>query len=128
MSIKYDANDLRSELIDYLSQFYPDNLKAFDKERSREAFGDEQDDEDFRLLRLAKLCDAYVLLPAIFYSCANNSLDVITTSDILDREDMSTIAVGREKMVKGSYEVATKVLLHGKNTKMPLRRVFGEED
>ncbi len=117
MSTKYDAPEIRSELIDHLAQLYPDTLSAYERRRLKDLFSEDDFpvDQDFWLLSLAKRCDARILLPALFYSCAIQPLDdILNSSAIIEQEDFNTIISGRERMMKGSYEVATLALLQGK--------------
>lgn len=115
MSTKYNALEIRSELVNHLAQIYPDNLLAYENSKKNEMFDAPPPDLDFHLLSVARECDARILLPALFYACASQPLSLILdSSEIIEKDDYNTILLGREKMMKYAYEIATMALLPGK--------------
>lgn len=103
MSIKYDVRTIRKEEIaEHLKPFYPDTLEGFDALRKSKApFTDSSSDQDFRLLALARKCEAHILLPTVFFSCAKHPLpEILAASPIVAQDDLNAIIVGREILMK----------------------------
>ncbi len=100
MSTKYDVRTIRSEeIVEHLKPYYPDTLEAFDA--LDEPFKDFSGDTDFRLLALARKCEALILLPVLFFFCAIKPLEkIFAASGIVTPEDLRTIIIGRERLFK----------------------------
>ncbi|KLO06811.1 hypothetical protein SCHPADRAFT_860929 [Schizopora paradoxa] len=112
MCTKYDAHKVRDDLVDHLSQIYPNTLSAYDDIMASKKFKSTRVDRDFHLLAIAKQIDARIVLPTVFYACATQPLSVIMqSSSIIEQGDYDTIISGREKITKHSYKVATLLLL-----------------
>ncbi|KLO04558.1 hypothetical protein SCHPADRAFT_947612 [Schizopora paradoxa] len=109
MGAKYDVGEIRSELVEFLVDFFPTTLDAFDKEKSSEIFSDTREGQAFWLLRAAKqFLNEPTLLPSLYYACASQPLwTIFSLSHLLDRHDVEIIIVGREKMLRYSHRVAT---------------------
>ncbi len=115
MSVKYNCQDIRSEIVKHLMKFYPDNLADFDREKTEALFRDPPADHDFQLLSVARKLDAPIILPLMFYFCAVHPLQFIfKNSNYLSKKDMRRVIHGRERLMKFSYEAGTVALLPDK--------------
>ncbi len=107
MGIKYDVRTIRNEeIVEHLTPFYPDTLEEFDAlEESNSLFSDSSSDKDFRLLALARKCEAHILLPLLFFFCATKPLqEIFAASSIVTQEDLRAIIVGRESLMKDANQ------------------------
>ncbi len=75
MSTKYDARTVVKEIVERLKPFYPDTLENFDALKGPKSkmaavtlFTESTRHDDFRLLALARKCEAPILLPTLFFS------------------------------------------------------------
>ncbi|KLO10992.1 hypothetical protein SCHPADRAFT_831748 [Schizopora paradoxa] len=92
MSTRYNASEIRTELIAHLAQIYPDTLAKYEAQRWNTLFERPPHDLEFHLLALARRCDAHILLPSLFYTCASLPLYLILDSSaIVSQEDHRTI-------------------------------------
>ncbi len=115
MSTKYDARTVVKEIVERLKPFYPDTLENFDALKGPKSkmaavtlFTESTRHDDFRLLALARKCEAPILLPTLFFSCAKHPLpEILAASGIVAQNDLDTIIVGREIMMKDAYQLAT---------------------
>ncbi|KLO07721.1 hypothetical protein SCHPADRAFT_1001428 [Schizopora paradoxa] len=117
MSTKYDIPSIRAQVIKHLQRYYPvhasERFKASDVNLFDE---DAPDDYDFRLLAVAQQCNVRRLLPMLYYECASSSLpSIFKSSDNLDKETLQKILIGREKLLKLSYDFGILVLFPGED-------------
>ncbi len=96
MSTKYDVRTIRSEeIVEHLKPYYPDTLEAFDA--LDEPFKDFSGDTDFRLLALARKCEALILLPVLFFFCAIKPLEKIFAHLASSRQKIYAPSLSAEK-------------------------------
>ncbi|KLO06821.1 hypothetical protein SCHPADRAFT_1002106 [Schizopora paradoxa] len=113
MSTKYDIPSIRKQVIEELEKYYPHDIgKAFGTtETWPERFGDVPDEVDFLFLAVVLRCNVRRLLPMILYQCAVESMPfILESSDIIDKETLHKILIGRERLVEMTYDIGFLLL------------------
>lgn len=104
LSTKYKFKDIRRDVIEHLLRLYPTTLAKFDTVH----------DEDilfyrmprwgchFKLLKIARMAGADILLPGLYYSCADfDSASILeNVGDALDDSSLRLLMEGREMLSK----------------------------
>ncbi len=113
LSSNYYIPCIRREVINHLEVLFPSSLAEWDRD-AEDFFHDDDlvpEDADFQLLGAAHQCDAKILLPMLYYICAEHSLDLIFKySNKLESEIIRRIVIGRERLSKYSYEFGADAL------------------
>lgn len=117
MSTKYDIPSIRAQVIKHLQRYYPVHACATFEASDVNLLDEEApDDYDFQLLAVAQQCNVRRILPMLYYKCASNPLPTIfKSSDNLDKETLQKILIGREKLLKLSYDFGILMLFPGED-------------
>ncbi|KLO06826.1 hypothetical protein SCHPADRAFT_1002110 [Schizopora paradoxa] len=132
MSTKYDIPSVRTQVIKRLENYYPNDIaKAFETPAEVLFDDDVPDDCDFQLLAVAHRCNVRRILPMLYYKCAIRDLQfILKSSDDLEKEVLHKILVGRERLLRLSYDFGVLLLFpSGKcdsNACSDMRRVMIE--
>ncbi|KLO08410.1 hypothetical protein SCHPADRAFT_880588 [Schizopora paradoxa] len=101
LGTKYDFKHIRRDVVKQISRIYPNSLAAFDRIDQGdylphvELFGTQRVDCDFRLLEVCHGADADILLPLLYYACADFDVDWIFNKGGLNRDCLRTLLKGK---------------------------------
>jgi len=116
LSTKYDFKHIRTDVIVHLSKHYPMDLNAYEKIDDDDAslFGITRADCHIILLKAVFTADVDVLLPVIFYACADYDLEFILHDhglgeDLLAPECLHTLIKGREYLKHAATDLIAKL-------------------
>ncbi len=120
MTSKYDIPIIRAEVIEHLERYYPTDISQLDKHSIKNLFpghvskdSSNPDEFDFQLLAIALQSNVEILLPMLYYECADKRMADIfrlskkfkLTSDVLEK-----IIIGREKLSTWSCYLGVRLL------------------
>ncbi|KLO08411.1 hypothetical protein SCHPADRAFT_880591 [Schizopora paradoxa] len=105
LSTKYDFKLIRKDIVKQISRNYPNSLTSFDRIDQQSCvpdfylFGVHRGDCDFRLLEVCHTADADILLPILYYACAEyDSKWIFKLGDRLNKDCLHTL-------IKGKFEL-----------------------
>ncbi|KLO07208.1 hypothetical protein SCHPADRAFT_658044 [Schizopora paradoxa] len=121
ISSKYDCQDIRTDVMQRLEHLFPSKLEIFQGVRIlRESLPPSQ---VFELLVVAHRCEALSILPVLYFLCARLPLEtIIGVMDLLPKDCMSRLLLGREWLLNSSHAIRQRSLqssrVGGQNSKI----------
>ncbi|KLO16672.1 hypothetical protein SCHPADRAFT_937703 [Schizopora paradoxa] len=101
LSTKYDFKTIRKDVMAQISRHYPLELSTYLSSNVGHSplFGMKRRDCDFTLLAAAFKADADILLPALYFTCADSSMeDILELSLSLPPECLKILLKGRDAL------------------------------
>lgn len=95
ISTKYEFNDIRAEVIQYLTSLFPKSLKAFEDSETKR--GTLDPNHLFDLLVVAHECNAISILPVLYFLCARLPLEkTVEALQSLPQDIAKNLLLGRD--------------------------------